>query len=179
MKWGFPKVETEKAPLTGAVVVSFDVIQIMDGSVFSLEITTKTRVAWLSDKRQIWEVSTKMHIISAAAVAVFTFLRAVFLSAALPKAKPGPERKSDEITVFITKIEIHVACDQIWLFWNWKWKLFPAYFHVSPALKAMWASAVVTGSQTCSSVAVSNGNQAADGPLATFLGCHVEHTLHL
>lgn len=33
-----------------------------------------------------------MHIITAAAVTVFTFLRAVFLSAALPKAKPGPER---------------------------------------------------------------------------------------
>lgn len=33
-----------------------------------------------------------MHIITAAAVTVFTFLRAAFLSAAFPKAKPGPER---------------------------------------------------------------------------------------
>lgn len=35
------------------------------------------------------------------------------------------------------------------------------------------------GGQTCSSVAVSNGDQTADGPLATFLGRHVEHALHL
>lgn len=74
------------------VVVSFDIIQIMDGSVFSLEISTNRRVAWLSDKQQIWDINTKTHIITAVAVAVFTFLRAVFLSAALPKAKPGPER---------------------------------------------------------------------------------------
>lgn len=33
--------------------------------------------------------------------------------------------------------------------------------------------------QTCGSVAVSHGHQAADGPLPALFGRHVEHTLHL
>lgn len=45
MTRGFQKVYTGKTALTGVVVVSFYIIQIMDGSVFSLESTTNTRVA--------------------------------------------------------------------------------------------------------------------------------------
>lgn len=33
--------------------------------------------------------------------------------------------------------------------------------------------------QTCSSVSVSHGHQAADGPLPALFGRHVEHTFHL
>lgn len=75
--------------LTGVVVVSFDIIQVVDCSVFGLEMTTNTRLALLFYPSKFWDINTKKDVIGLAAVSVLTFLMAVFLSAALPKAKPG------------------------------------------------------------------------------------------
>lgn len=57
MKRRFQKVYIGKTPLTGVVVVSFYIIQIMDGSVFSLEITTNIRVVRLVDTQQMWDIN--------------------------------------------------------------------------------------------------------------------------
>lgn len=123
-----------------------------------------------------------MHIITAAAVTVFTFLRAVFLSAALPKAKPGPERgvRCNQSSAFNVVIYINSCClcsDLIVL--ESKIQTISCLFTHFPSPKCCVNIYDCSRSQTCSSVAVSNSNQTANGPLATFLGCHVEHTLHL
>lgn len=170
MQRGCRKVYTGKTPLTGVVVVSFYVIQIMGGSVFSLEIVTETRVVWLSEKQQIWDMNTKMHKITAAAAVVYLPQSCVSVCCFTQSKAWSRERSQMSSS----------SSSQLYKFMpNWKLKLFAAYLHTSPAQSAMWTSMIVSGSQTCSSVAVSNSNQTADGPLATFLGCHVEHTLHL
>lgn len=49
----------------------------------------------------------------------------------------------------------------------------------SGSQERLWPNVKLGCVQTCGSVAVSHGHQAADGPLPALFGRHVEHTLHL